>query len=290
MSSVEQRQRVERAGHVRRVRDRIVVASQHLGQGQRRARHADRVEHPLAQRDRVGVTEVVRRPAIGHRRGEAARRHHLVAVLVLLAVGRGQGQLRHPGDQQLGGELERVEDELEVAPGEAGAGAEGVARGQARRQLRVGDGEGRQQVDQRRLPAQPSGVDEGGRQQRAERLGDRADPQQGVGGDRRRLPDLADAKALQENDLAALDDGDRRAGHARLGQLRRDIGLERGQSLAGQRQWGDAGQVGDSLVPVGWRPGWPPHPLRGSGPVPAGSGGQRRAAGKRRRTRARRDE
>ena len=194
------------------------------------------------------MTEVVRRPAVGHRRGEATRRHHLIAVLVLLPIGRGQGELRHPLDQQLGSELVRVEDELEVAPGKTGAGAEGVARGQSRGQSRVGNGEGRQQVDQRRLPAQAPGVDEGGRQQRAERLGHRADPQQGVRRDRVRLPDLPDAKALQEDHLAALDNRHRRARHARLGQLRRDISLERCQPFTSQRQWGDAGQVGDGMV------------------------------------------
>ena len=38
--------------------------------------------------------------------------------------------------------------------------------------------------------------------------------QQGVRRDRLRLPELADAKALQENHLAALDNGHRRPWHA----------------------------------------------------------------------------
>ena len=132
----------------------------------------------------------------------------------------------------------------------------------------VGDGEVGQQIDQRRVPAQPPGVDQGGRQQRAERLGHRADAQQGVGGHRRRSPQLADAEALQEGDLAALDDRDGGAGDAQLGELRRDVGLERGQPLAGQRQRRDAGQVGRASSPGAWRPASPPAPPRGSRPAP----------------------
>jgi hypothetical protein len=227
------------------MRDRIVIAGHHLGESVRRAEHPDRIEYPLPQRDGVGVTEVSRRAAVGHRRRETAGRHHLIAVLKLLAERRGQGEPRHAIDHEFGGERLGVEHELEVAPGEAGAGTEGITDCQSRREIRVGDGEGRQQIDQQHLPAQPPGVDEGGRQQRAERLGDRADAQQGVGRHRRWSSQLADAEPLQEDDLAALDDGDGDTGEVGLGQVRRNVGLERRQPLAGQRQRRHTGQVGE---------------------------------------------
>ena len=102
-------------------------------------------------------------------------------------------------------------------------------------------------VSQVSRPASTSG----GRQQRAEGLGDRADAQQRVGVDWRRLALRADAEPLQEGDLATLDDGDGGAGDADLGQLRRDVGLERGQPLAGQWQRRHTSQVGHGAW-VGW--------------------------------------
>jgi hypothetical protein len=112
-------------------------------EGEGRGRHPDRREHLLVHRRHVRGVEGVGGAAGGQRRHVAAGGDHLVAVLERFADRGEELEGGQGGDDRFRVQLVGVEDDLQVAAGDTGAGADEILHPDPRRQRGIGDGEAR---------------------------------------------------------------------------------------------------------------------------------------------------
>lgn len=146
------------------------------------------------------------------RRDIPAGRHEGVGVLEGLAEPGGRLHGLHRREHLLGGLSGALEDPLHVLPRQPRAGAHRVPHGEPLRRVRIPQGEGRQDLGGRGIPAELSLVDEPGHEQRRQRLAHGRHAEQRIRRHRVLLAELPDAEPLLEDDLPPLHDRHRDAG------------------------------------------------------------------------------
>ena len=121
---------------------------------------------------------------------------------------------------------------------------EQVANRHVRREVRIGELEFGQMLDDRIVPFELAVINERGQAGGGERFGAGGDGEAGVGRDLAVRAELADAVAAGEDDFAVFDDGQGHAGGFPAVHGGSDVGIEPGEAVVGSGRCNEQQQNG----------------------------------------------